>query len=70
MLGLIGALLRQAEIFSLLVGKLGQLHADLFEVKSRDLLIEMLWQRIDLLLILALLRPKLDLGERLVGEGG
>ena len=70
MLRLVRALRGQAEIGGLLIRQLGELHADLVEVEGRDLFVEMLGQRIDLLLILALLRPKLDLGERLVGEGG
>ena len=69
MLRLVRALRGQAEIGGLLIRQLGELYADLVEVEGRDLFVEMLGQRIDLLAVLALLRPKLDLGERLVGEG-
>ena len=62
--------LRHADIGRLLVGQLGQLHADLVEMQRGDLLVEMLRQRIDLLLVLALLGPQFDLRQRLVGEGG
>ncbi len=41
-LGLVGALRRQAEIICLLVGELGQFHADLVEMQRRDLFVEVL----------------------------
>ena len=44
----------QAEIFGLSVAELGELDADLVEVQGRDLLVEVLGQRIDLLLVVAL----------------
>src|SRR5579875_3267143 len=66
--GLERALLRHAEIGRLLVGELGQMHADLGKMELRHLLVEMLGQGIDLLLVLALLGEQLDLRQRLVGE--
>ena len=69
MIGLIWALLRQVEVFSLFVVELGKLHANLIEMERCHLFIEVLRQRIDLAVILALLRPEFDLRERLVGEG-
>ena len=59
---------RNANIASLLIGQLGQLYAELFKMQRRDLLIEMLWQNIDLVLIIVAIGPKLDLSEHLVGE--
>src|SRR5215831_1943781 len=59
---------RNADIGRLLVAQLGEMHADLVEMEPRDLLVELLRQRIDLLLILARIGPQLDLRERLVGE--
>ena len=55
-----------AEILCLLRRELGQLRPDLGQVQQRDLLVEMLGQRIDLLLVLALVGPQLDLRQRLV----
>src|SRR5215470_391125 len=60
---------RHADIFRLLVGKPRELGADLVEMQPRDLLVEMLGQRIDLLLVLVRIGPQLDLRQRLVGEG-
>ena len=59
---------RHTDISSLFVGQLGQLHAKLFEMKRRDLLVEMLWQNIDLVLIIVAVGPKLNLREHLVGK--
>ena len=48
---------RHADIGRLLVAELGELDADLVEVQPRDLLVELLGQRVDLLLVLAGLGP-------------
>jgi hypothetical protein len=68
MVALERAFLRHADIVGLVLAKLRQLHADLVEVQPRDLLVELLRQGIDLLLVLALVGPKLDLRQLLVGE--
>src|ERR1700733_3381558 len=59
---------RNADIARLLVGELRQLHADLVEMEPGDLFVEMLRQRVDLLLVLGRIAPQLDLRQRLVGE--
>src|ERR1700730_17185582 len=62
------ASLRQPEIGRLDGGELGQLSADLIEVEGRDFFIEVLWQCVDLAIILALLSPKFDLRQGLIGK--
>src|SRR6516164_409023 len=57
-----------AEIVRLLLRELRQLDAELAEVKLRDLLVELLRQRVDLLLVLLVVLPQLDLRDRLVRE--
>src|SRR5437899_8968940 len=64
------ASLRQLEIGSLDGGEFGQLSADLIEVEGRDFFIEMFWQGIDLAIVLALLRPKFNLRQGLIGKRG
>ena len=59
---------RHADVTRLLVGQLRQLNAKLFEVKRRNLLVQMLWQDIDLVLIVFTVGPKLDLREHLISE--
>src|SRR3984957_5483101 len=68
LIGLVRPADRDADIARLLVGQLGQLHADLVEMQPGDLFVEMLGQRVDLLLVLAGIAPQLDLRQRLVGE--
>src|ERR1041385_362359 len=60
--------LRKPEIGRLIGRKLGQLSADLIEVEACYFLIKMLWQGVDLAFILALLSPKLDLRQDLIGK--
>ena len=57
-----------AEVLGLALGQLGEPDAEGVEVQARDLLVEVLRQRVDLLLVVAGLREELDLGDRLVGE--
>src|SRR6056297_879227 len=57
------------DVFGLVGGQFGELHADLFEVQPGDLLVEVLREHIDPVLVLLAPRPELDLGEHLVGEG-
>src|ERR1700732_3268961 len=59
---------RQSEIGRLDRCELGQLSADLIEVEGRDFFIEMLWQGVDLAIILALLGPQFDLRQGLIGK--
>src|SRR3569623_1005026 len=68
MLGLERPFDRHADIVGLLLAELGQLHAQLFEVQLRDLLVEMLGQDVDVVLVLVRLGEQLDLRQRLVSE--
>src|ERR1700732_5212281 len=61
---------RQSEIGRLDRCELGQLSADLIEVEGRDFFVEMLWQGVDLAIVLALLGPKFDLRQGLISERG
>ena len=47
MVGLVGALDRDAEVVGLLLGELGELHAEGVEVQAGHLLVEVLGQRVD-----------------------
>src|SRR5690606_40776908 len=58
------ALLGNAEILGLLRAQPGQLGADLRQMQAGDLFVEMLGQRVDLLLVLARIGPQLDLRQR------
>ena len=68
MIRLVRALDRQTDIGRLLVRHFRELGADLGEVEPRDLFVEMLRQRVDLLLVLLRVGPQLDLRQHLVGE--
>src|ERR1700744_4192564 len=57
--------LGHGDVVGLLLGELGQLHADLVEMQARDLLVQMLGQGVDLLLVLAGAGEKLHLRKRL-----
>src|ERR1700730_9820703 len=61
---------RQPEIGRLDGGELGQLSADLIKVEGSDFFIEMFWPGIDLAIVLALLGPKFDLRQGLIGKRG
>src|SRR5215218_1695430 len=67
-LALVGAFDRHADVGGLLRPQLGELSAERVEVEARHLLVELLRQHVDLLLVLLILRKKLDLGDRLVRE--
>src|SRR5690349_6253292 len=69
MIGLERSLSRHSDVAGLLVAELRQLHAKLLEVESRNLLVEMLGQDIDVVLVLVRTCPQLDLREHLVREG-
>jgi hypothetical protein len=68
MLGLERTLRADADIGGLLLGQLGEPHAELAEMQPRHLLVEVLGQHVDLVLVLVGLGPQLDLGQHLVGE--
>src|SRR5882762_9816588 len=70
MLGFEGAGGRQTEIAGLGGVEGGELDPELVEVERGDLLVEMLGQHVNLVLVLPVIGPQLDLGEHLVGEGG
>ena len=59
---------RHAEVIGLFLRQRRQLHADLLQVQARDFLVELLGQAIDRLLVRVLVRPQVDLRQRLVGE--
>src|SRR6185437_1919588 len=67
-LGLVGAFDSNAEVVCLLLRELRELHADLLEVKARDLFVELLRQDVDAGLVGVLVGPEVELRERLVGE--
>ncbi len=69
MLRLVRPIGRHADVGRLFVGQPGQLHADLLQVKPRDLLVQLLGQPVNAHLVLTLVLPKVQLGEGLVGEG-
>jgi hypothetical protein len=63
---------RDINIVSLFLGELGELGVESGQVKSSDLLVELLGQDVDgsvLVLVVILVFPKLELGQHLVGEG-
>ena len=60
--------LRHANIVRLLVRKLGQLDAQLFEVERSDLFVEVLGQDVDVVFVFVRLGEQLDLREGLVGD--
>ena len=70
MLGLEGAFLSDTQIFSLLGGKFGELHAKLLQMQTRHFLVQMLGEDLDsagsILTVLGI--PKGDLGQHLVAR--
>src|SRR5579871_1951242 len=67
-IALVRPLLGNADVLGLVGTQLGELHTDLLEMQARDLLIELLRQRINFLLIPAGIGVELDLRQCLVGE--
>src|SRR5581483_4390154 len=63
--GLIGTLDRQSQVSRLRVGQLRQLGAERVEMQPRDLLVEMLGQRVDPLLVEVGVPVQLDLRDHL-----
>src|SRR3979409_458839 len=62
-IGLVGPFDRQPDIGRLLVRHFRKLDPDLGEVKPRDLFVEVLRQRVDLLLVFLRIAPQFDLRE-------
>src|SRR5262245_8276362 len=65
-LRLVRSLDRHAEVIGLLLRQPRQLHAEVIEVKPRNLLIEVLREDVDLLLVLGAIGIQLELSDRLV----
>jgi hypothetical protein len=57
----------QAEILGLRRAECRQFDPELVEVEFGDLLVEVLWQHVDLVLVRTVVGPQLDLGQHLVG---
>jgi WD40 repeat protein len=68
MLGFEGAGGGQGEIVGLCGAERGQFDAELVEMEGGDLFVEVLGQYVDLVLVLAVVSPQLDLRQHLVGE--
>jgi hypothetical protein len=68
MLGLVRSLLRHAHVLCLLVRQLGQHRAELAQLQTRDLLVELLGQDVDADWIALGIGEELDLRQHLVGE--
>ena len=58
------------DVVRLLLRQLGELHAELLEMQTGDLFIELLGEHVDLGLVGVTVDPELDLGQDLVREGG
>jgi hypothetical protein len=50
------------------LGQLGEAHTQIVKVQTRDLLVKVLGQHLDLVLVVARFGPHFDLGHGLVGE--
>lgn len=64
-------LLGDVQVGGLFLGKLIELGLESWQVKSSDLLVEDLWELVDLtllVLVVVLVLPEIDLGKGLVGE--
>src|SRR5205085_1014676 len=68
--GLEGPVLRHADVVGLLLGELGEAHAELVEVQAGDLLVELARQAVDPDGVLIAFGVELDLGQHLIGEAG
>src|SRR4051794_31315646 len=69
MVGLVGAVGRDAKVIGLFLGELGELDADLLEVETGHFFVELLGQTIDVGFVEFLVRPEVELSQGLVGEG-
>ncbi|GMT30686.1 hypothetical protein PFISCL1PPCAC_21983, partial [Pristionchus fissidentatus] len=71
--GLVGSSDGNSEVLGLVGGEGGELHSEMVEVKTGDLLVEGLGENVEsegVLVLGSVLGPELNLGEDLVGEGG
>jgi hypothetical protein len=68
MLGLKRALHRDAEVFSLLFGELGEFHADFFQMQAHDFFVEFLWQDVNSDLVSVANLPEIELCQDLIGK--
>ena len=69
MVGLVGATLSDAQVIGLFSSESGQLHADLIQMSSGYILVQVLGQSDYFVsLVLARVAPKFDLSENLIGE--
>jgi len=66
--GLEGAGLGDAQVLGLVRVQLGQVDAQVRQVKGRHLLVQLLWQHVDAELVVAGVDPELNLCQDLVGE--
>src|ERR1700724_93413 len=70
MVGLIGSLGRNADIARLPVRHARERHADFGTALRSDLLVELVGQRVDLLLVYSRIIPQLDLRQHVIRERG
>ena len=68
MIALVRPFNRHADICGLLRAQLRELYAELVQVKSCDLFVELLRQHVHLVLVLLVVGGQFDLGDCLVGE--
>src|SRR5665811_538502 len=68
LVSLVGAGDVDPQVLGLGLGQLSEPNTQGVQVQASDLLVQVLGQHVDLVLVVARLRPQLDLGHRLVGE--
>src|SRR6056297_4106082 len=68
MVRLVGSLDRYADVARLLLAQRRDVRADLLQVQTGHLLVEVFRQHVDPLLVVLRMLPEIDLGEYLVGE--
>ena len=68
MLWLVWAFEGHAEVFGLVFGELGELHANFFQVEARDFFVELFGQTLVVWLVGVLVLPEVELGVGLFGE--
>lgn len=69
MLGLVRAFFRNAHVAGLLVGKLGELDANLFKMQTSHFFVEFFGKNVDLALVRLAIVPQIDLSQNLIGKG-
>lgn len=57
-----------AEVIGLLLGELGELGADFFEVQTGDFFVEFLGEDVDADFVFVAVFPEIELSEHLIGE--